>query len=424
MRRTECMICRSDKLETVVDLKDQPNGNSFPDEATKDQEIVYPLRMAVCQECWLCQLDDYPPPEVLFSNHPYVTGLNEPVVKHFDRLSRHIVEKLELEPNSLVIDIGANDGTLLGAFRELGMLTLGVDPGVLTGRLARENGFTVCETFWGEETGRSIALLNLRPSLITATAVFYHVPDLHDFVAGLRHVMTDDTVFVAQCVYMKEVVESLQYDHFYHEHTCIHLLQPLERLFAEHGLRMLDVEFSDIHGGSFVLYVGRKTNPRTTAASIAQALEAERLAGLFSMETYRAFAGQVDQNRRDLLEILRRLKDVGRSVYALGAPAKGSTILNYAEVGPDLVEVAVEVNDFKIGRLTPGTHIPIIDERRLETRPDYYLVLAWNFLAHFKEKYRDYLEGGGRFIVPNPKVQVIDDKGTHDWEAEVASVRR
>lgn len=422
MRRAKCMICGSENLRTVVDLGMQPNGNEFPDEATKADEIVYPLSMSVCGECWLVQLDDYPPPEVLFTNHPYITGLNVPIVRHFGEFSRHIVEKLGLAPNSLVIDIGANDGTLLKAFRSVGMRTLGVDPGKRTGKLAKAQGVTVCQTFWNEETGRALRALKLWPEVITATAVFYHIPDVHEFVRGLDAVMHDDTVFVTQCVYMKAVIERVQFDHFYHEHTCVYLLRPLERLFAEHGLRLLDVEFIDVHGGSFVLYVGRDSNPRPTSATIAEAIEAEEAAGLFRMEAYEEFARRANENRWNLVSLLKHLKDQGKSVYALGAPVKGSTILNYAGIGPDLVSVAVEVNQFKIGRLTPGTHIPVIDEGSLEVQPDYYLVLAWNFLDYFVEKYRDYLAAGGKFIVPNPVVRVVDSSGSRDWSAELSGV--
>jgi C-methyltransferase-like protein/putative zinc binding protein/methyltransferase family protein len=402
------MICRGENLTPFLDLGEQPNGNAFPSEQGKLDEATYPLLMCVCTDCWLVQLEDYPPPEVLFPDHPYVTGVNEPVVRHFERLSEHIIQKFDLPSQSLVIDIGANDGSLLGAFRARGMRVLGVDPGQRTGNLAQQSGITVCETFWNSKTGQAIAALNLRPRVITATAVFYHVPDLHDFVGGLTQVMDEETVFVTQCVYMKDVLERLQFDHFYHEHTCVHSVSPLKMLFQRHGLRILDVEMNDIHGGSFVMYVVRDSHRLPTDRRVEEAIAAEREQGLFEMETYERFTDSVEQNRRDLVEVLEGVKKSGLTVQALGAPVKGSTILNYCDIGPDLVESAVEVNEFKIGRVTPGTHIPIIDERESGEPPHYYLVLAWNFLDHFVEKYRDYLEAGGKFIVPNPAVRIVD----------------
>jgi hypothetical protein len=411
------MISGSERLAKFLDLGSQPNGNCFPDERGKAHEIKYPLSMSVCLDSWLVQIDDFPPPEVVFTDHPYVTGLNAPIVQHFRNLSRHIVEKFELPTQSLVIDIGANDATFLSAFRELGMRTLGVDPGQRTGKLARAKNILVCETFWNHTTGKSLKALNIAPSLITATAVFYHVPDLHEFVRGLAEVMTDHTIFATQCVYLKDVIQKLQFDHFYHEHTCIYSLKPLQQLFAQHKMRLIDVEFYDVHGGSFVLYVAKETSPLPTSQSIAAAIAEEERAGLFRLETYQEFARKVESNCRQLVALLQELKNQKKTVYALGAPLKGSTLLNYCNIGPDLVQKAVEVNQFKIGRFTPGTHIPIISEAQVEKDPDYYLVLAWNFLDYFVEKHQKYLQAGGKFIVPNPRVGIVDQHGFKEWKS-------
>ena len=419
MHQTKCMISGSERLVQFLDLGSQPNGNCFPDEQEKAHEIKYPMSMSVCLDSWLVQIDDFPPPEVVFTNHPYVTGLNAPIVQHFRNLSRHIVEKFEIAPQSLVIDIGANDGTFLNAYRDLGMRTLGVDPGQLTGKLARSKGLLVCETFWNHTTGRSLRALNLSPSLITATAVFYHVPDLHEFVRGLAEVMTDNTIFATQCVYLKDVIQKLQFDHFYHEHTCMYSLKPLQQLFAQHQMRLIDVEFYDVHGGSFVLYVAKETSRLPTSQSIAAAIAEEEKAGLFKLETYHEFTRKVDHNCNQLVALLKELKKQKKTVYALGAPLKGSTLLNYCKIGPELVEKAVEVNQFKIGRYTPGTHIPIIGEAQMEKEPDYYLVLAWNFLDYFVEKHQKYLQAGGKFIVPNPRVGVVDKHGFKEWQQPV-----
>ena len=415
IKQNKCMISGSERLEQFLDLGVQPNGNNFPDEKTKNREITYPMSMSVCLDSWLVQIDDYPPPEVVFCDHPYVTGVNVPVVQHFKQLSKHIIKKFELPPQSLIIDIGANDGSFLDCFRQNGMRTLGVDPGQRTGKLAKARGINVCETFWNRATGQSLHSLNLAPRVITATAVFYHVPDLHEFVAGLVEVMSDQTIFVAQCVYLKSVIEELQFDHFYHEHTCIYSLKPLQQLFAQHEMRILDVEFYDIHGGSFVIYVAKETSPLPTSQRVAAAIAEEENAGLFKIETYREFAAKVKTNCGNLVKLLEELRRDQKSVYALGAPLKGSTLLNYCKIGPELVQKAVEVNQFKIGRLTPGTHIPIIAENQVAAQPDYYLVLAWNFLEHFVQTHQKYLQSGGRFIVPNPKVGIVDLNGFQPW---------
>jgi 2-polyprenyl-3-methyl-5-hydroxy-6-metoxy-1,4-benzoquinol methylase len=407
MRRTRCMNCGASDLSEFIDLGAQPNGNNFPSPSEKDDEILFPIAMLVCETCWQVQIGEFPSQEFLFTNHPYVTGANVPIVEHFDRLSKRIVATLELAPQSLVLDIGANDGTLLRAFSRLGMQTLGVDPGQRTGELARQQGVTVMRTFWNREAGRALRQLGLHPDVITATAVFYHLPDLHDFIEGLKEVTRGDAVFVVQCVNLLDLIEKNQFDHFYHEHSCIHAIAPLDRLFRAHEMRILDVEFIDIHGGSFVAYVGLEGNSRPTAPSVAAAIENEKAHGLDRLDTYRAFAKRVRKNADDLIALLEDLKRQNKKVFALGAPVKGNTLLNYCQIGPDLVECATEVNAFKIGTVTPGMHIPVVDERAITRQPDYYLILSWNFLDFLIGKYKGYLLGGGKFIVPVPSVRVL-----------------
>lgn len=411
MKNLTCMNCRGSHLTRFLDLGNQPNGNHFPTGDELDREPIFPFAMAVCTDCWQVQIEEFPPVEFMFSNHPYITGVNMPVVRHFDKLVADTLQKFPLRPNSLVVDIGANDGTLLKRFHTAGMRVLGVDPGQRTGEIARNSGLTVCETFWNEQSAQAIKTLNLRPDLITATAVFYHVADIHEFLAGLAAVMLPHTIFCTQCVYLKDVIEKLQFDHFYHEHTMMHALGPLKQLFAQHGLRMLDVSFYDVHGGSFVLYVGRNDSPYPTSPTIESAIRSENDAGLFRIETYHDFRQKVEHNRSELMALLSRLKAERKTVYALGAPLKGSTLLNYCGIGRDLVALATEVNRFKIGRFTPGSHIPIVYEESLTKQPDYYLLLSWNFLDFFVEKYRDFLDAGGKFIVPHPAVRVIGKHG-------------
>lgn len=411
-RNRICINCGSEDLKRFIDLGDQPNGNFFPAKDSTAEEPMFPFAMDVCTSCWQVQLEEFPSPEFLFRDHPYITGINAPVVAHFKKLSRHIVEKFNLENSSLIVDIGCNDGTLLSHFSDLGMRVLGVDPGSITGDLCRQKKINVCQTFWTRTTARALTDLNLLPRILTATAVFYHIPDLHDFVDGLREVMDEESVFVTQCVYLKDIIEKNQFDHFYHEHIMIHALAPLKRLFESHGMRMFDVEFDPIHGGSFILYVCLSSGVHQTTKQLVDALVEEEKACLDSLETYRSFAKRVEKNCDDLVELLRQLRNEGKSVHGLCAPVKGSTLMNYAKIGPDLVQQVTEINPHKIGKLTPGTHIPIVAEDSVKEHPDYYLVLSWNFLDYFVEKYRDFLERGGRFIVPNPIVRVLDSRNS------------
>jgi len=398
MTRVHCMNCGGRTLHELLDLGRQPNGNNFPTSEEKGSEVTFPLLMLVCSDCWQVQIDELPSQELLFQDHAYITGVNAPVVRHFQNLVPHVVAKLGLKPNDLAIDVGCNDGTLLRIFAEHGLRVLGVDPSKRTGELARQNGVTVFRTFWNSETGRALRQLHVEPQVITATAVFYHVPDLHDFLVGLGEVMGPRTVFVVQGVNLKDLIERN------------HSVLALQPLLKSHGLRIFDVEFSEIHGGSFILYVVREEHASPTTKAVETAITAERAAGLDRLETYIAFAERVRTNTRELKALLIKLRSEGKRVFALGAPVKGSTLLNFAGIGPDLVECATEVNQFKIGRLTPGTHIPIVNETTLSETPDYYLVLSWNFLDFLSEKYDAYLRRGGRFIVPVPEVAVVGPK--------------
>lgn len=407
MKRKHCMNCGTANLSLFIDLGEQPNGNNFPRIGEQDEEPLFDISMLVCEECWQVQIDEFPSQEFLFTNHPYISGVNQPIVEHFQWLSRHLITKLSIKQNSLVMDIGSNDGTLLNCFKENGMLTLGVDPGKPTGKLAKENGILVCEAFWNKNAGKAMRTLCVYPDLITATAVFYHLPDLHDFLVGIKEIMHKDSVFTIQCVNLLDLINKNQFDHFYHEHSCIHSISPLDKLFKMHGMRVFDVEFIDVHGGSFLLYTCLDTSKRLTEDSVGKAIKMEIDAGLQSISTYHDFAKRVKKNCYDLKELLEKINSQGERVFALGAPVKGNTLLNYAELTNDHISIVTEVNHLKIGHLTPGTHIPIVHEDEIEEQPDYYLVLSWNFLDFFMKKYKKFLINGGKFIVPVPEVKIL-----------------
>lgn len=220
--------------------------------------------------------------------------------------------------------------------------------------------------------------------------------------------MNDETVFVVQGVNLSDVITKFQFDHFYHEHSCIHSILALQNLFTAHGLKILHVEHYDIHGGSFVAYVAKKSSDYEINPSVANTIKEERESGLDRLENYHEFSRRVADNVSTLKALLVDLKAQNKTVFGLGAPLKGSTLLNYGNIGPDLVQRLTEVNKFKIGRLSPGTHIPVVDEITIVDEPDYYLVLAWNFLDFFMTKKRDYLRSGGKFIVPGPIVHILD----------------
>lgn len=407
MSKKNCLNCGSRNLEPFLDLGKQPNGNDFPLREEIAKEETYPFVMCVCTNCWQVQLETFPPVQKMFSHHPYLSGLNQPVIEHFENLAPHIIHKFNMKPNSLVFDIGANDGTLLSKFRDQGMQVLGIDPCHDTFEVAHESGIEMIRDFWTLESAKTLRAREVFPDLIMAAAVFYHIEDIHGFVQGLDEVMGEETVFCTQCVYMKDVIEKLQFDHFYHEHTMMHAITPLKRLFEQYGFRLLDVELSAIHGGSFLLYVARHSSKWPTSDAVDRQIAEEGDAALDVMDTYHLFHQQVDDNKRQMIRLLKEISDEGKTIYGLGAPLKSSTLLNYYGIGPDLVSYLVEVNPRKVGRVSPGTHIPIIHENDIKELPDYFLLLTWNFKEFFIEKYHKYLQNGGKFIIPHSTLEII-----------------
>lgn len=416
MSKKSCMNCSSTDLVPFIDLGEQPNGNVFPSVEEISAEKTYPFVMCVCTNCWQVQLETFPPVQEMFTNHPYLTGINQPVVEHFEALAKRIIHRFNFGSESLVFDIGANDGTLLSKFRDQGLRVLGIDPCENSYEPAKKAGIEIIQDFWNLESAKKMRDQGIFPDLITATAVFYHVEDIHSFVEGLDQVMGPDSVFCTQCVYVKDIIEKLQFDHFYHEHTMIHGIGPLKRLFNQYGFRLLDVELSPIHGGSFLLYVVRNDSTYPTSDTVEKIIEAERLSGLEKSDTYHLFSKRVNEHKVQMVNLLEEISERGQTVYGLGAPLKSSTLLNYCGIGPDLVQCILEVNPLKIGRVTPGTHIPIVHEDDIEQMPDYFLLLTWNFVDYFIDRYQEYLEKGGKFIIPHPQVKVIskdDLNGIH-----------
>ncbi|MFQ6019158.1 MAG: class I SAM-dependent methyltransferase [Dehalococcoidia bacterium] len=403
-----CKICKGNDLQKFLSLGDQPHCNRFlREEDLASEEPVYPLDLYFCQDCALVQLGHVVPPEAMFRDYPYVSGTTATLPHHFQRLASEIVSRFKPPPGSLVVDIGSNDGTFLRGFEGLNMRILGVDPAINIAKIANESGIETIPEFFGRDIASRIVGERGKAQLVTAAGVFYHVPDLDDFVEGVRRLLADDGVFVVQAIYLLDMLDKNSFDNIYHEHLCYYSLKPLTVLFQRFGMEVFDVERTDIHGGSIVVYVrkGVTSDPKPSVQALL-ALEQER--GLYSLETCREFACGIAGVKEKLGTMLRQLRSQGKRIGAYGAPAKGNTMLNYCQIGADVLEYAAEKNPLKQGLYTPGMHVPVIpEERARENPPDYYLVLPWNFLDEFLWKERDFRENGGKFIVPIPEPYII-----------------
>lgn len=400
-----CRGCGSKKVRMFLDLGDQPHCNRLvPPAAAGRQEPTFPLRVFFCDSCTLVQIDHTIPKENMFSEYPYISGTTTTLVSHF-RESAHRLAKLYCsQPNSLVVDIGSNDGTWLSHYQPLGMRVLGVDPAANVVELALAKGVPTWPRFFNEATADEIIDRQGRPSLVTAAGVFFHLEELHSVVRGIKKLIADEGVFVVQAIYLGGMLDNVAFDQVYHEHLVYYTLRSLSALLGQFDLEIFDVSLVPIHGGTLEAHVAAKGR-RAVQKSVREleALEAQKRYGEFS--TYEAFVRRVFALKEALVAQLKEYSQSGKTVYALGAPAKGATLLNSFGIGPNLVEKATERNPMKVGYLMPGSHIPIVDEDG--AAPDAYLVLAWNFIDEIAARQRAFLEGGGELVVPIPELRII-----------------
>ena len=401
----KCRGCGASKVALFLDLGDQPHCNRLiPPNLTGHKEPYYPLRVGFCQNCTMVQIDYTVPKESMFSDYPYVSGTTKTLVQHFKDTAERLVATYHFGPGDLVVDIGSNDGTWLSQYQPLGLRVLGIDPAANVVELALKNGVPTWTRFFNEATADEILAREGNASLITAAGVFFHLEELHSVIRGVKKLMAEKSVFVVQAIYLGGMIDNLAFDQVYHEHLVYYTLKSIEALFAQHDLEVFDARIVPIHGGSLEVHVAPK-GKRSVKTSVAALRADEERKEYGKFETYEAFAKRAWQLRDELLALLGRYRAAGKSVYAYGAPAKGATLLNSFGIGPDLVQKATEKNEMKVGYYMPGSRIPIVAES--DSRPNAYLVLAWNFLDEFIAKEREYLAGGGEFIVPVPKLRVI-----------------
>lgn len=407
---TNCRSCGAGGFLPILSLGRTPLANAL---LRADQlgrpEPTFPLDLVFCPNCHLVQITETVPPEVLFREYLYRSSFSDTMVKHAEALAHGLIESRRLGPNSLVVEAASNDGYLLQHYVRRGVPVLGIEPSIAIARCAaaERNVPTLAEFFDAELAGR-LAAEGRRADLIHAHNVLAHVADLNGFVAGFPALLKDDGVAVIEVPYLLDMVERCEFDTIYHEHLCYFSLSAISPLFARHGLKVIDVERVAIHGGSLRLTADRAGSPRRPTAAVAGLRESEAEWGVQNCDSYGRFARRVEALKGDLNGLLRSLKAEGKRLAAYGASAKGSTLLNYFEIGPDLLDYVVDRSTVKQGLYTPGARLPILPPSRLiEDQPDYVLLLTWNFADEILAQQADYRRTGGKFIVPIPEVAVV-----------------
>jgi len=401
-----CISCGAAGLAPVLHLGTTPLANALLTEAElKQPEGRYPLDLRFCWACSMVQTTERVPPERLFSDYAYFSSFSDTIVAEARKLARRLIAQRKLGAGSLVVEVASNDGYLLQHYRDAGVPVLGVEPAANIASVANGKGIRTRCAFFGRDTAAQLVAEGLRADVLHANNVLAHVPDLNGFVAGIAAVLKPGGVAVIEAPYVRDLIEKCEFDTIYHEHLCYFSVTALDALFARHGLGLAAIERIPVHGGSLRLFASPGA---ARGASTAKLMEEEKAAGMLSHAYYAGFAARVDGLKRELRELLARLKKEGKRVAAYGASAKGSTLLNYFGIGAKELEYVVDRSTEKQGRYTPGTHLRILPPAQLlADRPDYVLLLTWNFLEEITAQQAEYRARGGKFIVPIPQVRVV-----------------
>ncbi len=396
MEITQCRVCDGKNLEEVLDLGIQPWGNDF--RATPGEAKKYPLIGCFCNDCSTFQIKYNVPKEVMYDDHTYLSSANKSMKKHFDSIANKVID--ELNPSArFVVDIGSNDGTLLKSYKKRGLNTLGVEPCESASLKAIKDDVPTIIKFFNNETSDEIKLKYGKADIISAANVFYHVEELHDIVKGIKNLLSDDGVFIVQGTYLPNLIRNNEFDIIYHEHLLYYRIENLNFLLNRFGLEIFDVDFAEVHGGSFIAYISHKSS-KAISTNVINAINEENELGFNTIKPYQEFSERVKELKKSVQSILYDLHSKGKKIYAYGAPVKGTVMMNYCNISSDIIPYAVEVNPEKIGKYIPGVDVPVIDEDDAE-EPDYYFLLSWNFLEVFK-KSEEYKNGKRKFIVPVP----------------------
>ena len=404
-----CRLCGADLTYTFVDLGMSPLCESYvPAEQLDDPEVFYPLHVRLCGSCLLVQLPAYVSGEHIFTDYAYFSSYSDSWVAHAKRYADAMIGRLGLTSGSLVTEVASNDGYLLQHFAARGIPVLGVEPAANVAETARGRGIRTEVQFLGPETGREIAGRYGRADLVAGNNVFAHVPDIRGFAAGLRALVKDDGVVTLEFPHLLRLIERRQYDTIYHEHFSYLSLLTSSRALATAGLRVVDVDELDTHGGSLRVYARPEESATEPAARVKSVFGEEEAAGLHTVAGHEGFAHEVLRIKSELLGFLLAAAAEGRSVAGYGAPGKGNTLLNHCGIRSDLLQYTVDRSPVKQGKFLPGTHIPIYAPERLaETRPDYVLVLPWNLRDEISRQL-DYIRSwGGRLVFPIPALEIV-----------------
>ena len=406
--RIDCRLCGSQNLSSVLKFEPTPPANAFVTiEEQKTEQVCYPLELNFCNDCFHIQLLDVVNPKTLFENYVYVSGTSSVFIKHFEDYAKYIIKNYSPPKNSLILDIGSNDGTLLQFFKNNSYSVLGIDPAKRIANNASSNGIETLNDFFNYDLSVKIRQKYGSLSVITANNVFAHIDDLTGFVKGIHHLLSKNGIFVFEVSYLLDVITKTLFDMTYHEHLSYHSVISLIPFFKKNGLELIDVIKTNVHGGSIRGIVQLKGGPHKIKDSVQKSIEGELTAKLDKESTYKKFGVNIENQKIELSTLLKKIKDENKTIAGFGAPAKSTTLLYHFNIDSTIIDYIVDDNELKQNLYSPGKHIPIVSSKNIyEKKPDYLLILAWNFAESIIKNHEKFKEQGGKFIIPLPSLKI------------------
>lgn len=420
-----CRFCAAELHYSVVDLGMSPlcQKHVTPQHAN-DVEHFYPLHAYVCHSCWLLQLEEFATPDEIFSEeYGYFSSFSDSWLEHARLYTELMMNRFGINADKLVVEIASNDGYLLQWFVQKGIPVLGVEPSGNVAAAAREKGIRTEGKFFGTQTAQELAMQYGKADLLLGNNVLAHVPDINDFVKGMKEMLADGGVITMEFPHLQRLIEENQFDTIYHEHFSYFSFVAVNRIFAHHGITLFDVQELPTHGGSLRIF-GRHTEDESKAITenVWELLHREQQLGMETLEYYATFEEKVKETKRKLLTFLIEAKRAGKTIVGYGAPGKGNTLLNYCGIRTDFIDYTVDRSPHKQGNLLPGTHIPIYHPDKIrETRPDYVLILPWNLQKEISHQMAHIGEWEGKFVIPIPAVKVLEAPAIIQEKKEVMS---
>ncbi len=404
-----CRVCKKENLKKVFGFGPTPLANEF---LTKKQldfpEEFYPLDVYFCTHCTMLQLGHVVDPKILFGNYLYVSSTSPVFVKHFQDFAQEVIARFSLTSKSLVVDIGSNDGILLKPYKDQKIRVLGIEPATHIAKLTRAQGIDTIDEYFSVNLAKKIVQERKRVDIVTATNVFAHIHDLDEVIFGIKELITDDGIFILEAPYLVDFIEKRYFDLVYHEHLSYWAVSPLVKLFNRFNMTIFDVQKVNSHGGSIRVFVKKSKGNFKIEKSVSEFVESEKKMRLNKVSTYINFGKLVLQNKMELVTLLTKVKLSDKKIIGYGAPAKGNTLLNYFKIGSEILDYIIDDSPLKQGLYTPGTHIPVVPAKILDKdKPDYILILAWNFAQSIMVKYQGFRENGGKFIIPVPTPKIV-----------------